>query len=226
MRKKSVVEGIVDYIIQDVINGNLQPGDRIPTEVELQERLGVGRNSVREAVKKLEASGVVHIRRADGTYICENYTQKMLDPILYDIILQKNSWKDFVEMRKVVETGILHIVVGKPGLPRELNDMGHEVDKIEAEFAMHQPRVSVIMDCDTRFHDLITQSTGNPQLATITDYVTRITIPSRTQTVIKVLADGNGEHFVALHRQILDILRYKRVGDIDQAVIDHYIYWK
>ena len=60
---QSIVNKIVDNITNAIINGELNPGDKIPTEAELSESMGVGRNSVREAIKVLEAYGVVHIKR-------------------------------------------------------------------------------------------------------------------------------------------------------------------
>ncbi len=62
LANKSVVERITDQITNAIINGELKPGDKIPTEVELCESFGVGRNSVREAIKVLEAYGVLEIK--------------------------------------------------------------------------------------------------------------------------------------------------------------------
>lgn len=102
---KSVVDQVMDGIISQIIDGTLHPGDKLPTEMELCKQFGAGRNSVREAVKKLQAYGILYIKRADGTFVSENYNQKMLDPMLYSIILQKNSWQEFVELRSVIDIG-------------------------------------------------------------------------------------------------------------------------
>ena len=79
---KSVVTKIVDNITNAIINGELKPGDKMPTEAELADSMGVGRNSVREAVKILEAYGVDHIRRAEGTFVSQEYDRKMVYPVL------------------------------------------------------------------------------------------------------------------------------------------------
>ena len=76
---KSVVDQVMDGIISQIIDGTLHPGDKLPTEMELCKQFGAGRNSVREAVKKLQAYGILYIKRADGTFVSENYNQKMLD---------------------------------------------------------------------------------------------------------------------------------------------------
>ena len=54
LANKSVVERVVDQITNAIINGELLPGDKLPTEPELCETFNVGRNSVREAIKILE----------------------------------------------------------------------------------------------------------------------------------------------------------------------------
>ena len=73
LQNKSVVENIIDKIISAIIAGELAPGDQLPTEIELCRDLGVGRNSVREAIKKLEAYGVVY--KAGGGNLCQRDIQ-------------------------------------------------------------------------------------------------------------------------------------------------------
>ena len=59
IRNTSVVDSVKDWITDQMIKGNLRPGSKLPTEAELSQRLGVGRNSVREAIKQMEAYGVL-----------------------------------------------------------------------------------------------------------------------------------------------------------------------
>ena len=113
LANKSVVERVVDQITNAIINGELLPGDKLPTEPELCETFNVGRNSVREAIKILEAYGVVEIKRASGTYVRKEYNYKMLYPILYGIILQKDSKRQIVELRKVIDVGVLQEAMRK-----------------------------------------------------------------------------------------------------------------
>lgn len=67
IKNKSVVKTVVDSITKAIINGELRPGDKIPTEMELADSFGVGRNSIREAIKILVYYGILEIRRAEGT---------------------------------------------------------------------------------------------------------------------------------------------------------------
>ena len=63
IKSESVVQQIIDTLIGAMIRRELRPGDQIPTEMELAESLGVGRNSVREAIKILVYMGSFWIRR-------------------------------------------------------------------------------------------------------------------------------------------------------------------
>ena len=76
IKSESVVQQIIDSLVEAMIRKELRPGDQIPTEMELAESLGVGRNSVREAIKILVYFGVLEIRRAEGTYVCEGGTAR------------------------------------------------------------------------------------------------------------------------------------------------------
>ena len=80
LNNESVVQRVINCLTDAMINKELRPGDKIPTELELSETLGVGRNSIREAIKILVYLGVLEIRRAEGTFVCEGFTESMIDP--------------------------------------------------------------------------------------------------------------------------------------------------
>ena len=94
IKNASVVDSVKDWITDQLICGNMSPGDKLPTENELCAHLGASRNSVREAIKQLEAYGVLYIKRAEGTFVSSSFDVKMLSPVLYSLILQENSWQD------------------------------------------------------------------------------------------------------------------------------------
>lgn len=216
----------MDGIVNAVIRGDLQPGDRLPTEPELCKQYNAGRNSVREAIKQLQAYGVVYIKRADGTYICDVYSQKMLDPMLYNIILHKNDWRDFVTLRAVIEIGTLHLALTLPNVADCIPELERLVDAIAEEMGRPEPSKERIMELDTQFHTLIANTTQNPQIASVTEYITRLSVPSRLSTVERVLREeGETDNFVALHRQIVELIAKRDAGRIVEVVQNHYVYW-
>ena len=147
----------------------------------------------------------------------ENYNQKMLDPMLYSIILQKNSWQEFVELRSVIDIGTLNIIIQRNDITSFLPDLYRTFGELSAE--IHSPEPSV---------DKVLELAQNTMLATITEYITRLTLPSRLETTRKVLAKGEEEieRFVELHRQLLSVIERRQVDEIAATVQDHYIFWK
>ena len=158
-KKRSVVDKVTDGIVSGIISGRFQPGSKLPTEVELCREYEAGRNSVREAVKKLEANGVVYIKRADGTFVSESYNQKLLDPMLYQIILRKNSWKDFVQLRAVIEIGTLNVILEKELEQKKIQKLYEIQEKMQIVLNEPKPDPDKIMEADTEFHTGIAEST-------------------------------------------------------------------
>ena len=63
-------------------------------------------------------------------------------------------------------------------------------------------------------------------LATITEYITLLTLPSRRETTRKVMESGEIDNFVELHRRLLTVIERHQTEEIVRAVQDHYVYWK
>lgn len=180
---------------------------------------------MREAVKKLEANGVVYIKRADGTFVSESYNQKLLDPMLYQIILRKNSWKDFVQLRAVIEIGTLNVILEKELEQKKIQKLYEIQEKMQIVLNEPKPDPDKIMEADTEFHTGIAELSENPQIVTITEYITRLTVPSRLEAIRKVIEKGEVEHFAELHRQILEVISKREKDKIVRTVTDHYVYW-
>ena len=81
------------------------------------------------------------------------------------------------------------------------------------------------MEADTEFHTGIAELSENPQIVTITEYITRLTVPSRLEAIRKVIEKGEVEHFAELHRQILEVISKREKDKIVRTVTDHYVYW-
>ena len=103
LRSRNISEVIIERIVNSIMSGELRRGEKLPSEEEFAERLGVGRSSVREAVKILEAMGIVEIRRADGTYIVDEFKGQMMNPLLLGLLMAEKSTADIVDFRLLVQ---------------------------------------------------------------------------------------------------------------------------
>lgn len=226
IRNASVVDSIKDWIIDQLINGNLRPGSKLPTEAELCANLGASRNSVREAIKQLEAYGVVYIKRAEGTFVTDSFDPKMLSPVLYSLILQNNRWGDFVDLRRAVDIGTLYVLMTKQLDDSQLKQLKDALTRLEDTVNCETLDVTRITEADCHFHNVIISLTQNPQLVTLSEYINRITVPSREKTTETVIASGEIDSYIHLHRQLYEIIKNSDKKNIEQAVLDHYVFWE
>ena len=105
-RYLDIVRDIRDMIRQE----NIRPGDRIPSERELAERLKVGRSTIREALRSLELLGLIETRRGEGTFLAD-YRNHGLVEVLSTFILQDNqSHEDVWETRLIHEISAIHSI--------------------------------------------------------------------------------------------------------------------
>ena len=112
----NAVQQIIDAFTQALLEGSLRPGEQIPTEIELSEKFGVARNTAREAIKILVAMGVLEIRRPVGTFVCSGFTEPMISPMLYGVILGRgDSYNELMDLREIMETGTMLTVIRNAG---------------------------------------------------------------------------------------------------------------
>lgn len=120
--KGSISEIIMKRITDALINGELKPGDKIPTEMEFSENLGVSRNAVREAIKVLVAFGVLEIRRSEGTFVVNEYNHRLLDPLVYGLILSDHSMEELLEVKIALANAVLYLAM--------MNASDEEIEKL------------------------------------------------------------------------------------------------
>ncbi|MFD1863865.1 FadR/GntR family transcriptional regulator [Planococcus chinensis] len=111
-RYLDIVKEVRDMIRQEKI----RPGDRIPSERELAEKLQVGRSTLREALRSLELLGLIETRRGEGTFLSDHRNHQLVE-VLSTFILQDNqSQKDVWETRLLHETGAIQAICSNSSL--------------------------------------------------------------------------------------------------------------
>ena len=90
VKQKTVVEQVMDQIKNLIASGQLKPHDRIPTETELAQMFGVGRSTVREAIKIFQYLGILEVSPRTGTVVGD-YTNVSTEALTWSILLRKND---------------------------------------------------------------------------------------------------------------------------------------
>lgn len=222
IKSESVVQQIIDSLVEAMIRKELKPGDQIPTEMELAERLGVGRNSVREAIKILVYFGVLEIRRAEGTYVCEGFTDTMIDPIIYGIILDKaGSYEYLMELREIMEAGVMKLAM-ENAKEEEFRNLRIQLERMRREIEIGPENVDRVFQEDNEFHSIITSMGHNPLVQKIEAVVRTLTHSMRYETVKAMVESGKGQELYEAHEKLLRILESKDETDLNENVRNTY----
>lgn len=170
----AVTDEAIEKIKAMIVSGELSPGDRLPPEKELSERLGLSRNSMREAVKALEVIRVLDVRRGDGTYVTSLEPHVLLEAISFVADMHDDdSMLEIFAVRRMLEsqaTGLAATIA-----------TAEEVTALHDELATVGPDVSIddLVDHDIRFHRAIVRMAGNAYLASLVESLSGQTVRAR-----------------------------------------------
>ncbi len=156
IRPKKISEEIVEQIREMISQGDLKPGDRIPSERELSAMLGVSRPSVREAIMVLDAMGLVEARQGGGTYVRSLAETSLADPLSQMVEADPRLLPALVEVRKGLESWSACLAAQRADA-KDLALLQELVGKMT-----HKAAKGVWdSDLDARFHSAISAASHN-----------------------------------------------------------------
>ena len=111
LKHQAVTTSIVNLVIEYLLQKELKPGDKLPTEIEFAEQLGVARNSVREAIKMLISIGVIEVKRGVGTFISKTISTSTFNPLILSLVFDQGRSEELAELRYLFEVGMADMVL-------------------------------------------------------------------------------------------------------------------
>jgi GntR family transcriptional repressor for pyruvate dehydrogenase complex len=169
----ALTDNAIEAIRHMITSGEVAPGDRLPRESELAERLGLSRNSLREAVKALALINVLTVRQGDGTYVASLDPSTLMDTLGFVLDFQPpEAVLHFLHVRRMLEPGATALAANTMS-ERELDDLGMLLDSLPSD-----PDIETLVANDTEFHARIAAASGNPVLCSLLE-----TLSTRTQKV-------------------------------------------
>ncbi|CUX57211.1 HTH-type transcriptional regulator LutR [Clostridium sp. C105KSO15] len=145
---------IIRYIQNYIEENDLKAGDKLPSQEQLLEMMGVSRTSLREAVKTLEARNVLEARNGKGVFVGNQKDSGFLS--LIDFTMEKGELLNVLEVRKILEHGILPMVIHR-ATEEELKELGGIVKILMEKF--HQGLRQT--EEDKQFHYMIYRLSHN-----------------------------------------------------------------
>lgn len=182
LKREPISVTILNIIVDNILSGNLKPGDKLPTEIELAEQLGIGRNSVREAIKMLSALGVIEIKRGQGTFIVETMPSSALNQLLLSLAFHQGTSKELIELRLLLEMGAAILAIDNAS-DEDIARLEEANNRLrEAQESMLSDR-KLLRDLDLNVHFTLLEITKNAYIEKIGKAIYRLFYASIENTV-------------------------------------------
>jgi len=208
IEKRTLRERIVERLKAFINESGLQAGDRLPTEREMAEQLGVSRTAVREALKSLQALGIIEARPKQGMFL-RSPDLKPITHVLWARVNEADSTLTHVwEARKLFEMSILPLVMERANA-EDWQRIERSIDAMEAAIE----RGELGQEADIQFHRALAHATRNPVLESFSEVVSQYFHEVQKQALAESLAARRVA--AKAHRQIYTALRK---GNLEEAI--------
>ena len=170
----AVTDEAIEKIKGMIVSGEMRPGDRLPREADLAERLGLSRNSLREAVKALSLIRVLDVRQGDGTYVTSLAPGLLLDALSFVVDFHRDDTVlEFLEVRRILEPSAAALAA------QRMTD--EDVAGLRAVLAAlgDGPSIDALVANDLEFHRRIAAGSGNNVLCSLIDSLSGPTTRAR-----------------------------------------------
>ena len=213
IRQKTVVGQVMEKMRELISSGAYRPGDQIPTEQVLSERFGVGRSSIREAIKIFNYLGVLESKTARGTYVCER-SNISREAITWALLLGNDDLDSIIELRGAMELWsfirIAGLSVSDPTRHSEiLQDLAHVLESMRV--SVEAGDYHALVQEDYAFHQTILNGSGNQLFISLFDILKSFLL-HEIETSQASYKDMRKIHLE--HKALYDALKS---GDIAQA---------
>jgi GntR family transcriptional repressor for pyruvate dehydrogenase complex len=203
-----------------IIDGTWSVSDRLPSEKELGEQLGIGRGSVREALRILEALGWIQSRPGEGARVAERASARVMTPIADVVPPQRVDLADLWETRKIIEPPAAYLAAERCE-PTALDAIEDILNRMAA--LTHAGELVQALRLNPDFHLAVGRASGNEVLARIQEQLAQL---ERAAVVSEGEPDSTlarTEKVLTEHRVILDAIRANKPAEAQQAMFQHLL---
>ncbi|HXH07573.1 MAG TPA: FadR/GntR family transcriptional regulator [Vicinamibacterales bacterium] len=208
---------VVAYVRGLIERGELRPGDRLPAERDLAERIGVSRPTVRAGLRALAAMGVVQSRHGSGTYIPGGPPVLASEPLSFLAVLHGFTGEEMYEARRILEVGAAGLAAER-ATPDQIATLAEEVANLFA--SLDAPQVFLVHDIN--FHRALAAASGNPIVASLVEMVSALYYERRRRTAERAAARDLRDAAEA-HRRIYQAVKARDPEAARAAMNEHLL---
>jgi GntR family transcriptional repressor for pyruvate dehydrogenase complex len=209
----STVQALKDYILES----SLAAGDMLPTEMKLSEVLGISRSSIREALKSLEALGIINTVHGIGRFLREFNYDVMLENLSYKLVINVSDFKEIVDVRMALENAFIQKAMFLLS-PDDFSELDSLVRRMEENIAGQGPE-SDLVQIHTKFHLCLYARLENKLLNNLIDAFATF---QRYLVIRNNYHTRNMEEFIENHISLLEKLKEKDSEGVSLCVKEHF----
>lgn len=219
LNRESVTSSIINRLTDLLISGELKPGDKLPSEMELAQQLGVGRNSVREAIKMLSYLGVIEIRRGIGTFVANSMPTSVVNPLILGLVFEQKTSREIIELRLLIETAVGEMVIQKAS-DDDINKLKAANGRLKRAAATEGSSSQQLRDIDVSFHETLLELTDNKPLKKVGIAIYALFLASIEKTVKQ-----DPERAVRNHQLIIEAVEKRDPELLRKHMKESLSYW-
>lgn len=223
--RRKLFEQVAAHLQRDILDGTLKPGDRLPPERDLQNRFGVGRPAVREALITLQKAGLIEIGNGAPARVSMPTAEGVvagLMPAVLQMLQSADGQKHFQDVRLFVESG----------LARRAAQAATDDDIAKLKLALEANHKAIgnrrrFIETDVAFHFALAEMTRNPVFIALHDAMSTWL---RQQRSVSLGMPRQEEIAYAAHRRIFEAIERRDPNGAEAAMMDHIVqlsasYW-
>lgn len=212
----SVVQQVVNNIQQYIQEENIAVGNKLPTEMAFCEKLGVGRGTIREAMRILQAKGIVEIKPGRGAFLADCREPKR-EELTSWFTQNEVEIKDVTEVRMAIEPLAVRLAIRR-ATDEDIRKLKEIQEKAVKAAWAEDPQTLAL--CDELFHDAIMQCSRNKLLASLNKQITACLKLFRQRTFY---FPNNVENFIPAHAAIIEAFEKRDVALGERRMTDHLL---
>lgn len=217
LRRDRLYEQVADRLQELIVDESLRPGDRLPSERDLAERLAVSRTVIREAIRVLGVRGLVEVKPGSGTYVQELSLSDAAAPIglLLNMRHSPDRYNSLYEVRRTLEVEIAGLAAER-ATDEDIEAMEAALKRMvectgDAEQFTH---------CDLGFHAALAAATQNDLYSVLLTPITDLLLEFRL-TAYRYDPQGSVEGALTHHPEIMERVKARDAEGARQAMRDH-----
>jgi len=214
IKRIKVGEQVFQQLKELLINGEWRPGDKVPSENELADKFNVSRITVRQALQRLGALGLIDTRRGEGSFVKAVDVGDSMNALIPAMYLGENSQLEIIEFREIIETECAGLAAERAN-KKDINDLKAIWKRMND--CKESSDLEGFGEADLDFHFKVAEITKNP-LIIKTNLILRDVLEYAMRTTIDNMGCENGLYY---HKKIIQEIEERNAKAASRTMREH-----